>query len=140
MQYQYKEARKKDPIRLTIVTLHKNQKHGFAGLGTMVHPERFLYNDLDPAEARRWVPGLTASPVLTTRLANDAYSALPCAYLVLEGDLTLPGEYQEGMAALQGSRTGGFAVYRCPAGHSPHLSWTEGVVDTVVDFVGKVQG
>jgi hypothetical protein len=51
----------------------------------------------------------------------------------------LAKEYQEGMAALQGSKTGNFTMYHCPAGHSPHLSWTEGVVDTIWDFVEKVK-
>lgn len=116
------------------------QKHGFTGLGTIVQAEKFLFNDLDPVDAQKWTPGLTASPILTTKLSNDAYSALPCAYLVLEGDLTLPKEDQESMAALQGQKTGEFTMYRCPAGHSPHLSWTEGVVDTAVDFLKKIQG
>ena len=57
---------------------------------------------------------------------------------MLEGDLTLPKEYQENMAALQGLKTSPFIMYRCPSGHSPHLSWTEGVVDTVQDFVKKI--
>ncbi|ROW09885.1 hypothetical protein VPNG_06275 [Cytospora leucostoma] len=118
------------------MTFHK---HGFAGLGTVVQAEKFFFNDLDPAAAQKWTRTLTASPTLTTKLSNDAYSALPCAYLVLEGDLTLPKEYQEGMAALQGQKTGDFAIYRSPSGHSPHLSWTEGVVDTALHFVKKIQ-
>ncbi|RYP42699.1 hypothetical protein DL767_000068 [Monosporascus sp. MG133] len=113
-------------------------KHGVTGLGTIVEAEKYLFNDLDIELSQRWAAELTASPVLTTKLTNDAYSALPCAYLVLEGDLALPKEYQEGMAALQGQKTGQFTMYRCPAGHSPHLSWTEGVVDTVQDFVAKI--
>ncbi|KAL1849191.1 hypothetical protein Daus18300_013348 [Diaporthe australafricana] len=114
------------------MTFHK---HGAAGLGTIVQAEKFLFNDVDPAVAQKYAAGLTASPILTTKLSNDAYSALPCAYLVLEGDLTLPKEYQEGMVGLQGQKTGEFTIYRCPAGHSPHLSWTEGVADTAVEFV-----
>lgn len=105
----------------------------------MVEPEKFLFNDVDPAVAQKYATGLTASPILTTKLSNDAYAAVPCAYLVLEGDLTLPKEYQEGMAALQGQKTGEFTIYRCPAGHSPHLSWTEGVFHTALEFVQKIQ-
>lgn len=105
----------------------------------MVEPDKFLFNDVDASIAEKYAAGLTASPILTTKLSNDAYSALPCAYLVLEGDMTLPKEYQEGMAALQGSKTGEFTIYRCPAGHSAHLSWTEGVVDTAVGFVQKIR-
>jgi hypothetical protein len=105
----------------------------------MVEPEKYLFGDLTPEDAQQWTKGLTASPILTTKLSNDAYAALPCAYLVLEGDMTLPKEYQEGMVALQSGRTGEFTRYQCPAGHSPHLSWTDGVVKTVQDFVNKIE-
>lgn len=98
-----------------------------------------MFNDLDPAEAKKWEAKLVPSTgVLTAKLTNDAYSALPCAYLVLDGDLTLPKEYQEGMVALQASKTGDFTIYHSPAGHSPHLSWTEGVADSALDFVRKI--
>ncbi|KAK8132281.1 alpha/beta-hydrolase [Apiospora kogelbergensis] len=112
-------------------------KHGISGLGTMVKPEKFLFNDMDQNEAKEWATTLTASPILTTKLTNDAYSALPCGYLVLEGDMTLPKEYQEGMAAMQAEKTGEFSIYRCRAGHSPHLSWTQGVVETAQEFLSK---
>ncbi len=51
----------------------------------------------------------------------------------------LAKEYQEGMVALQSQKSGPFTMYHCPAGHSPHLTWTEGMVDTIEDFVKKVQ-
>jgi hypothetical protein len=98
-------------------------------------PEEFLYHDLEPEDAAKWAKTLTASPVMKTKLTNDAYAELPCGYLVLDGDRMLPREYQEGMAALQGKKTGEFRMYHCPAGHAAHLSWTEGVVDTAVDFL-----
>ncbi|KAH6640164.1 Alpha/beta hydrolase fold-1 [Chaetomium tenue] len=119
------------------MTFHK---HGAAGLGTVVNAEKFLFNDLHEFSAKQWAATLTASPILTSKLTNDAYSVLPCAYLVLEGDLTLPREYQEGMVGLQGYKTGNFTIYNCPAGHSPHLSWTEGMVDTIESFIAKVKG
>ncbi|KAI9172604.1 hypothetical protein HJFPF1_02111 [Paramyrothecium foliicola] len=102
-------------------------------------PEKFLFNDVDSAIAQKYAKTLTASPILTTKLTNDAYASLPCAYLVLDGDLTLPKEYQEGMVALQESKTGPFTTYHCPTGHSPHLSWTDGVVATVQGYVEKIQ-
>lgn len=106
----------------------------------MVDPRKSLFNDLESDdEANKWAATLTASPILTTKLTNDAYAALPCAYLVLEDDQTLAKEYQEGMAALQGRKTGEFVMYSCKAGHSPHLTWTQGVVDTVRDFVSKIE-
>ncbi|OTA88623.1 hypothetical protein M434DRAFT_398989 [Hypoxylon sp. CO27-5] len=113
-------------------------KYGGEGLGTVIQAEKYLFGDLELVEAQKWAAGLTASPIMPTKLTNDAYSALPCAYLVLEGDLVLPKEYQEAMVAQQAQKTGEFTIYRCSAGHSPHLSWTEGVVDTVQDFLKKI--
>lgn len=103
-----------------------------------MNAETFLFNDIDPASAKKWAATLTASPILTTKLTNNAYAALPCAYLILEGDLTLPKEYQEGMVTQQSQKTGEFIIYRSRAGHSPHLSWTEGVVGTIQDFLSKI--
>ncbi|KAJ4288032.1 hypothetical protein N0V90_012048 [Kalmusia sp. IMI 367209] len=113
-----------------------SQAHGPDGLGTLILPEKFMFNDLDHEEAEKWAKTLTASPNGTTKLTNDAYAALPCAYLVLEGDQTLAKEYQEGMIALQAGKTGEFKIYRCPTGHSAHLSWTDGIVGVAQDFVG----
>jgi hypothetical protein len=106
----------------------------------MVKPETFLFNDLDSDAAQKWAGALTASPILTTKLTNgDVYSHLPCAYLVLDGDLTLPKEYQEGMVAAQVANSSvPFTMYHCPAGHSPHLSWTKGMVEVVQKFAGSV--
>jgi pimeloyl-ACP methyl ester carboxylesterase len=122
-----------------ITNTRRKQKHGAAGLGTIVDAEQFLFNDLDTAVAKEWAAGLTASPVLTTKLTNDAYSALPCGYLVLDGDLTLPREYQLGMASLLSTKPGNSPIYHCPAGHSPHLSWTEGMVDTIRTFAEGIK-
>lgn len=121
-----------------ILADNTKQKHGANGLGTMVQPEKYLFNDLDAGSARKWASTLTASPVLTTELTNDAYSALNNSYLVLDRDLTLPKEYQEGMVAAQGAKTGDFIMYHSPSGHSPHLSWTEGLADTVMDYVRRI--
>ncbi|KJZ71765.1 hypothetical protein HIM_08850 [Hirsutella minnesotensis 3608] len=126
------------PLNQIISFANPGQKHGAAGLGTAVEAEKYFFNDLDADAARKWAATLTASPIPTTRLTNDAYAALPCAYLVLDGDQTLPKAYQEGMAAAQGAKTGAFHMYHCPAGHSPHLSWTEGMVDAMEDFASKV--
>ncbi|KAF2262523.1 hypothetical protein CC78DRAFT_606020 [Lojkania enalia] len=82
----------------------------------------------------------TTSPVITSVLTNDALSVLPCAYLVLGNNLTTPKEYQEGIVALHSQKTGPLTMYRCPAGHSLHLSWTEGLADIVRDFARKIEG
>ena len=66
---------------------------------------------------------------------------MPCAYLVTENDLALPVAYQEGMIAMQSARPEvDMTVYRCPAGHSPHLSWTDGLVKAVLEFGKKALG
>ncbi|KAI0205449.1 alpha/beta-hydrolase [Astrocystis sublimbata] len=115
-------------------------KPGVAGLATPKNPENFFFNDLDPKVAQQYIAGLTASPILTTKLSNNAYAALPCAYMILEGDMTLPKEYQENMVALQAQKTGDFILYRCAAGHSPHLSWIDGTVGTIQEFIKKIEG
>ncbi|GAP84404.1 putative alpha beta-hydrolase protein [Rosellinia necatrix] len=117
----------------------KFHKHGNAGLACPVNAEKFFFNDLEPDVARKWAATLTASPVLATKLSNDAYSALPCAYLILEDDLTLPKDYQEGIVALQAQKTGPFSLYHCPAGHSPHLSWTHGTAEVIQNFIKKIE-
>ncbi|KAF2873517.1 Alpha/beta hydrolase fold-1 [Massariosphaeria phaeospora] len=118
----------------------KFHKHGMDGLGTMVKPETFLFGDVDADTAQKYVPTLTACPILTSKLTNDnVYSELPCAYLVLDADMTLPKEYQEGMVAAQVARSKvPFKTYHSPSGHSPHVSWTEGMVDVVQDFSKSV--
>lgn len=82
-----------------------------------------------------WSKTLTASPIVKTVLKDDAYATLPCAYLVLENDKMLPKAYQDSMAAAQGRKTGAFKMYAGPTGHSPHLSWTEVIVESAKDFV-----
>ena len=89
-------------------------------------------------DCERYEATLTASQVPPAVLENDAYTALPCAYLVTENDIALPASYQEGMIAMQSSRPGvNMTTYKCPAGHSPHLSWTEGFVMRVREFAQK---
>lgn len=100
---------------------------------------KYFFNDLDDETAARYEATLTATQVPTTKLENDAYTALPCAYLVTENDLALSASYQEGMIAMQSSRPGvNMTTYKCPAGHSPHLSWTEGLVTKVREFAREI--
>lgn len=113
------------------------QKHGAAGLGTIVDAPRFMFNDLDAEEAAKWAATLTASPVNTGVLTNDVYSVLPCAYLILDNDQTLLPQYQEAMIALQVQKGNTFTVYHAPSGHSPHLSWTDQLVSKVIEFRNK---
>ena len=77
---------------------------------------------MDDAAAKHYEATLTASPVFTTVLNNDAYVSLPCAYLVTEDDQALPTSYQESMIAMQTCRqVVNNTVFKAPCGHSPHL-------------------
>lgn len=96
---------------------------------------KYFFNGLDELAAKHYESGLTASQVPMTILNNDAYVAMPCAYLITENDLALPMAYQEGMVAMQSQRPGvHITTFRCPAGHSPHLTWVEGLVTKVCEF------
>lgn len=82
---------------------------------------------------------MTAGPVLRTVLDNDAYSEVPCAALICENDLALPFAYQEMMVAMQAQREEAqFTVYKCDAGHSPHLTWTDGLVERIQEWAGFI--
>ena len=72
-----------------------------------------------------------------TRLTNDAYSTLPCAYLFLEEDLMLPLAVQRKMVDAQVEKTGAFKCFQLSAGHSPHLSHAKEMAQNVVDFVSR---
>jgi hypothetical protein len=43
------------------------------------------------------------------------------------------------MASLLTLKNANSSIYHCPAGHSPHLSWTGGMVDTICNFVEKIK-
>lgn len=82
---------------------------------------------------------MTAGSVLTTVLDHDAYSKLPCAALICEKDLALPVLYQEMMVEIQSKREEtDFTVYKCDAGHSPHLTWTDGLVECVQEWAATI--
>ena len=120
------------------MTRTRLQKNGFNGLVSTKEGAKYFFNDLDDNTAKHYEATLTASQAPTAVLENDAYTALPCAYLVAENDLVLPASYQEGMIAMQSSRPGvNMTTYKCPAGHSPHLSWTEGFMTRVREFAQK---
>ncbi|CAI6339204.1 unnamed protein product [Periconia digitata] len=110
---------------------HKNER---AGIGTVFEPEKYLFNGLDEGQIKKWKPLLTGSPMCMTKLTNNAYETLPCAYPYLENDRMLPKAVQEQLVAAQSEKTGAFKVYNCASGHSPHLSHTQELVDKVLDF------
>ncbi|KAI1387315.1 Alpha/beta hydrolase fold-1 [Hypoxylon trugodes] len=114
----------------------KFYKHG---LISTEGADKLLFNDLEEPEAQKWAKTLTAGPGFNSKLTNNAYAALPLAYLVTERDVVMPKEHQEGMVALQSQKTGELTIYRCQTGHFPQLSWTDGLVGAVQDFIIKVK-
>lgn len=112
-----------------------NQGDGLAGIASTKDGAKYFFNDLDEERAKHYESTLTASPAFTTVLENDAYSVLPCMYLVTENDMALPAGYQEGMIALQNQRPDvDIGVVKHACGHSPQLAWTEGLVAEVLKF------
>ena len=105
------------------------------GLGSTKDAAKYFFNGLDDQKAKYYESIMTASPVLHTVLTNDVYSVLPCLYLVTENDLAVPAGYQEGMVALQNQRDGvKIKIVTCQSGHSPQLTWTQGLVEEVLGF------
>ncbi|KAJ5937089.1 hypothetical protein N7466_003539 [Penicillium verhagenii] len=117
----------------------KFYKHGAAGVATLVEPEKYLFNGLDAESAAKWSATLTASPINTGVLTNDPYSALPCAYLVLDDDLILPPAGQEAMIGLQSANGNTFTVFHAASGHSAHLTCTEQLVGRVTEFIDQIK-
>ncbi|KAJ5622747.1 hypothetical protein N7490_011352 [Penicillium lividum] len=113
-------------------------KHGAAGVGTLIEPEKCMFSGLDAESASKWAATLTASPIHTGVLTNDAYSALPCAYLVLDDDLIVPRAGQEAMIGLQGANGNNFTVYHAASGHSAHLTCTETLVGKITEFMNQI--
>ena len=104
------------------------------------HCKVFLHG-LDEEKAKYYENMMTASPILRTVLESDAYSALPCVYVVTENDIGVPTSAQEGVVGLQNMREGvDIKVVRCQAGHSPFLTWTEGLVREVQKFGKELAG
>ena len=98
-----------------------------------------MFNGLDTAEAEKWTATLTAAPINTGILTNDAYATLPCAYLVLDDDYVLLKEYQHAMVMEQKQLGYDFTVYHAPTGHSPHLTWTKPLAENVAQFVDMIR-
>lgn len=108
-------------------------------MGTLVEPEKYLFNGLDAESAAKWSATLTASPINTGNLSNDPYSTLPCAYLVLDDDLILPKVGQEAMIGLQSANGNIFTVYHAASGHAAHLTCTRELVSSVIEFAEQLK-
>ena len=100
---------------------------------------KHFFNGLNEQTAKFYEATLTAAPIFTSILSNDAYTALPCAYLLTKNDLALPLAFQEHMVALQQARAGvDLTVYQSDCGHSPHLVCTDELVAQVREFGSRL--
>ncbi|KAF2684804.1 alpha/beta-hydrolase [Lentithecium fluviatile CBS 122367] len=105
------------------------------GLTILKNPLHYFFHDVPRAEAEEIIGTLTACPHLRSPLTNDAYSALPCAYMICEGDRVLPPVYQEWMIKNVEEESGRkMAVYRCTGGHESFLSQPHVYVDSIETF------
>lgn len=71
--------------------------------------------------------------VQTTKLTRASWRYIPSTYLICEGDQAAPPQYQEMFAANANSR-----VERCSAGHSPHLSQVDMLVQKIEGAAQRV--
>lgn len=108
-------------------------------MSSTVNSAHYFFNGLPEDTAKYYESTMTVTPFLTTVLDNDAYAELPCAYLITESDLSLPAAFQESMVAIQAQRAEvRLAVYRCDTGHSPQLTWTDGLVDCIQSWASSI--
>jgi hypothetical protein len=53
--------------------------------------------------------------------------------------MALPAAYQEMMVEMHAKREAtNFTVYRSNTGHSPHLTWTDGLVECIQEWAGSI--
>ncbi|KAF5865989.1 hypothetical protein ETB97_001567 [Aspergillus alliaceus] len=108
------------------------------GLGVMVDLAKYLFSDAGEGAASEWAQSMTAAPNMTSPLTHDPYD-LPCAYVILDRDMCLPKEVQQSMIDLQNKKNPRpFTVYHAPCGHSPHITWTEGLAQVIEKFCSGI--
>ncbi|KAF3406283.1 hypothetical protein DPV78_001719 [Talaromyces pinophilus] len=113
--------------------------NGFESIASTVDAAKYFFNGLPEDKAKYYESTMTAGPILITVLDHDPYIEVPCAFLICENDLALPFAYQEMMVAMQAKREETkFTVYKCDAGHSPHLTWTDGLVGRIQEWAGSI--
>ena len=108
------------------------------GSCVMQEPDRRFYNDLPKEEQDHWVSELKPGPAKAqlTPLTFTAYTKHPCSYLFCTSDEALPIAVQEMMVKGSGID---IKTYSCTAGHSPFLSQSPVVLDTVVDILEQLR-
>lgn len=115
-----------------------SQKPGFDGLVTPIRGEEFFYSDLAPPEGKYWASILRASPVQKSLLTHASYLDMQCAFLTCENDKVMPPFVQQMMIGVSRDQGGSIRTYNCSSGHSPMLSWTEGLANTVRQFASEL--
>ncbi|KAF2826215.1 catalytic protein [Ophiobolus disseminans] len=90
---------------------------------------QLLYSDLLAADATMWESRMIpqSHAVQSTKISCEGWRYVPSTYLVCGQDKAVAPRYQEVFAGVAGAR-----VRRCEAGHSPMLSWTEGLVGEIL--------
>jgi len=97
------------------------------GSFTCATPEKLLFNDLDEAEAGRWIQALKTQPTdWDDTVTYCGWRHVPSVYLVCEADAVIPISLQLQFAEAAGSR-----IEKCGAGHMPMLSMPEKVVEVI---------
>jgi hypothetical protein len=75
---------------------------------------------------------------MTSKLTNEPYSVLPCAYMIYENDrVVLPWYQEKKIKAVEEKSGKKFDVYKCLGGHDSFLSHADLYVDSIEQFAGK---
>lgn len=102
-------------------------------------PVAFFYHDLPADEGSEWASKILALPgPQTARLTNASYLSVPCAYLYTETDKVVIPTQQEDMTRKVEPLGVQLKKFRYQGGHSPQLSWTDGVVKAAIEFVAEM--
>ncbi|KAH8881127.1 alpha beta-hydrolase [Thozetella sp. PMI_491] len=107
------------------------------GMCMMLDPETRFYNDLSPAEQKKWASQLVECPAVAqlTAITQAAYLHYPSTYLFCDNDQGIPLFLQEQMVADAEAVSGrAFRHEHCSAGHSPFLSQP----DTILKVIEKI--
>jgi predicted alpha/beta hydrolase family esterase len=111
-----------------------NELHG-DGTYSLKNGATTLFADFSPDIAQELEAQLIpqSHKVEETKLTRSAYEYVPSTYLICENDRACPKEFQEMFATRTGAK-----VLRAKVGHMPHLSWTEGLGDKILEDLENV--
>ena len=69
-----------------------------------------------------------------TKLEYPGYLHVTCGYLLCENDRMAPIAIQERLVKDMKDAGAEVKTWRRPIGHEPHLAWTEGLRDLLLEF------